>query len=332
MERDTAALTRSQWGALGASVGAALAAYVLAGSLESALVRAFQPTELELTWISDVVLAVAFGVAVYLWRHLRASREILAARERADLVLQTQLAVAADVQRRLLPALPRPGHGLTWAARLHSAGRIGGDFYDIVEQGPARWLLLVADVSGKGIPAAMALGSLRASFRAVAAEHERPADALFRLSALLHEAWEGTPYVTCIMAQVDATARRLVWASAGHPPGLLTGRQGTQLLGPSGPPAGLWPGQRYDERALPLTGGDLCVFLTDGVTEALEDDRRSAVDRVVETVRGVPPAAQAACDAVMALGLRGRGPAGIGDWDDDRTVVVVAFEGTGDPG
>ena len=131
----------------------------------------------------------------------------------------------------LLPALPSPTNGIEWAASLHSAGRIGGDLYDIIALAPGRWLLLVADVSGKGIPAAMAPGSLRASFRALAREHDQPAHVLALLSDIVYEAWTGIPYVTCIVARLDATSNSLTWANAGHAAGIVTRREGIQSPG-----------------------------------------------------------------------------------------------------
>ena len=119
--------------ALVESAAAALCSYVLAAALEAGVIRWLQPTEWELAWVSDLVLAVALGVAVYLWRHLLATRRALAQRERAEIVLQTQLSLAAEIQRRLLPPLPPATNGCEWAAALRPAGKIGGDFYDFVE-------------------------------------------------------------------------------------------------------------------------------------------------------------------------------------------------------
>ena len=215
-----------------------------------------------------------------LWRHLQASRQELAARERADLILETQLSVAADIQRRLLPALPFPADGIEWAASLHSAGRIGGDLDDIVALAPARWLLLVADVSGKGIPAAMALGFLRASFRAVARAHDRPAEVVASLSALVYEAWGGVPYVTCIVARLDATGDSLTWANAGHPSGIVTGQGTPRLLDASGPPVGLLTDATWVDQSVSFEPGDRLVLVTDGVTEALGDGEPSPTDRI----------------------------------------------------
>ena len=318
----------SRWTLLAQSAGAAAVAYLVAGTTETLLIGVLRPTEWELTWISDVIQAVALGVAVYLWRHLQASRQELAARERAALVLSTQLSVAADIQRRLLPDLPAGADGVEWAASLHSAGRIGGDFYDVLELARGRWLLLVADVSGKGIPAAMALGSLRAAFRTVAREHhDRPAQVLAFLSAALYEQWRGDPYVTGIVARIDVSDGSLVCASAGHPPGIIVGRAGVRLLSASGPPAGLLVNVVYAEQSVLLERGDRCVFVTDGVTEALDEGQSSPVEQIVAVATRHPGPAQATCDEVMTAALGGHGPAGVTDWEDDRTVVVVAMRG-----
>lgn len=199
----------------------ALAAYVIAGVAEVGIIQTFQPTELELTWISDVLLAAALGIAVYLWRHLSATRRELALHERHRLVLDTQLAVAAEMQRRLLPVLPPADHGVQWAADLRPAGTIGGDFYDVVALGPGRTLALVADVSGKGVPAAMALSTVRAAFRSIAAGSLDPADVLTQLSAALYEQWRGDPYLTALVVAVDIGAGSVTFANAGHRPASL---------------------------------------------------------------------------------------------------------------
>jgi phosphoserine phosphatase RsbU/P len=302
------------------SAGAAVGGYVLGATFESAVIHWVHPTEWELAWLSDVVLAVALGVAVYLWRHLATTRDQLAEHERAELVLETQLSLAADIQRRLLPPLPPAADGFEWAAELRSAGKIGGDFFDFVEISPGVWFALVADVSGKGIPAAMALGSLRAAFRALARQNFQPVQIVSQLSADLLVEWSGIPYVTCTVLAFDLHARTLTYTNAGHPPGILRGFGRTQYLDRGGPPAGLLPDARFDQEVVRLHNGDICLLVTDGVTEALDSTLRledylasSAPDR----------SAAELCQAVMARALKGCGPACDTEWDDDRTVVVV---------
>jgi serine phosphatase RsbU (regulator of sigma subunit) len=309
--------------ALAESVAAAVCGYIVAASLEAALIRSVRPTEWELAWVSDAALAVALGIAVYLWRHLLTTRRELEERERAELVLQTQLSIAAEIQRRLLPAVPPTDNGFEWAAALRSAGKIGGDFYDFVEIAPRVWIVLVADVSGKGIPAAMALGSLRSAFRALARQSSDPARIVTQLSTVLYEEWLGSPYVTCLVGTFDLTARTLTYTNAGHPPGIVAGRSGIRHLNRGGPPAGLLPDAEFDQELLLLHVGDACLLVTDGVTEALEGD--TPLERDLEASRERHGARSAAelCHAVMARALKGHGPAGDLYWDDDRTVVVV---------
>lgn len=311
-------------GIVAQSVGAALVAYLVAGAAELSLIRTFQPSERELAWVSDVVLAAALGVAVYLWLYLRATRLALLERERAELVLNTQLAIAADLQRRLLPILPVQGGAVDWAAALESAGQIGGDFYDLVSLADGRSLLLVADVSGKGIPAAMALSTLRAAFRAIVRRQSEPAHILTQLSAALHDQWAGTPYFTGVVALVDVARGTLSYANAAHPSAVVVGPSGARFLESLGPPAALLSGCVYHERTVAIGPGDVCVFVSDGVTEALGDSAQDQLENWARTEEVVPGSAADVCHAVMAKALAGRGPDGILDWDDDRTVVVMA--------
>ena len=308
--------------ALVEGVTSALIVYVIAGGSEEALIRILRPTQGELTWISDVVTAGAFGVAVYLWRHLRATRLELSERERDELVLQTQLTLAASMQRRLLPAAPPPDHGFEWAAVQIPAGRIGGDFYDFVEQSPGVWMVLTADVSGKGVPAAMALGLLRSIFRTLAREIVSPGLLVGRLSSALFEEWSGDPYLTCIVARVDTHERKLTSTNAGHPPGIVLRESTCKLLQAGGPPAGLMPGAVYGEDVVELRTGDRCVFVTDGVTEALDTGSEPSISIVASTASGRFPSPRAMADAIMNRSMLGGGPSGIEAWSDDRTVVA----------
>jgi sigma-B regulation protein RsbU (phosphoserine phosphatase) len=305
------------------SVAAASCGYVIAAGLEAALIRFVRPTEWELAWVSDVALAAALGVAVYLWRHLLTTRRELAERERSEIVLETQLSVAADIQRRLLPPLPPADDGCEWAAALQSAGKIGGDFYDFVETAPRVWCVLVADVSGKGIPAAMALGSLRSAFRALARQGAEPADVMTQLSAVVYHEWLGSPYVTCVIAMVDLNACTLTYTNAGHPRGILVGHAGTRYLTEGGLPAGLFPDAQFDQERVPLELGDVCLLVSDGVTEALEGGDPLERDLELLSASGRAASATEMCQAVMARARAGQGPSGVEHWEDDRTVVVV---------
>lgn len=182
--------------------------------------------------------------------------------------------------------------------------------------------MLIADVSGKGIPAAMALGSLRSTFRALAGQQLAPAQILARLSTAFYQDWQGMPYVTCIVAALNLRAHTVVYSNAGHPPGILMGPSGTRHLAWGGPPAGLLADATYDQELLSIHAGDICVLVSDGVTEAL--DGMPLEDSVCISNRHHATATEV-CDRFMTEALAGPGPSGNSEWDDDRTVVVVTL-------
>lgn len=305
----------------------AIAFYAVAGLTEATLIRVLQPSELELDWISDAVLSSALGIAVYLWLHLRATRRALTEHERTELVLQSQLSMAEALQRRLLPPVPGPGDGFEWAALLTPAGKIGGDFFDFFDPAPGVRLTMIADISGKGISAAMALTLLRFTFRHVARDTQSPADLTARMSSALYGEWHGEPYVTCLIARIDLVGRTLTYTNAGHPPGVLVRDRGHHELTEGGPPLGLLPSATYAEEQLDLIEGDVCTLVTDGVTEAFDDSSRPWRTVIADAVRD-GRSARAICSAVMSEAREGRGPRGVDDWTDDRTVVVIALNGS----
>jgi phosphoserine phosphatase RsbU/P len=300
----------------------ALGAFVLAIAFERELVRVLGLDLQQLEWISDVVLAVAFGAATFLWLHLRRTRTALTRLERAQLVLETELTIAADIQRGLLPRPPPARDGWLFAAQLEQAGHIGGDFYDFVDRGSSI-LVLLADVSGKGIPAALVMASSRTLFRLLARETDRPEQLVARLGRALWEEHGGTPYLTCVLARMDLDDGSMFWVNAGHPAALLVGPTEHRVLASTGPPAGILRDPHYDAQVARLAAGDTLVLVTDGITEAIERDGRVA-ERIASTVTRRTGGPQAVCERVMRLARSGRGPRGAGDWQDDRTVVAVA--------
>jgi len=303
----------------------AVLALITALLFERALMRLLDVDVREMEWISDVVLAIAFGSVTFLWLHLRRARAELTRLERARLVLDTELAIASDIQHGLLPPPPPARDGWRFAARLEQAGHIGGDFYDFVDGGRSI-LVLLADVSGKGIPAALVMSSARALFRQIARTTDRPDELLTHLSRALWEEQRGAPYLTGFLARLDLDSRSLSWVNAGHPAGLLVRGTGQRALAATGPPVGLLPDSRYAAEELPVAPGDALLLVTDGVTEALEAGGR-VEERIAWTVaqrRSRGP--QAVCERVMRLAASGRGPVGAGDWSDDRTVVAIIVD------
>ena len=243
------------------------------------------------------MLAVAFGVATFLWLHLRLARTALTRLERAQLVLETELSIAADIQRGLLPPPPPARDGWRFAAQLEQAGHIGGDFYDFVDRGRSL-LVLLADVSGKGIPAALVMASSRTLFRLLARETDRPEQLVARLGRALWEEHGGTPYLTCFLARLDLDDRSLFWVNAGHPAALLVTGTEHRALASTGPPAGILPDPRLRRAGASARGR--------GHARA-GDRRRDRGDRGRRPCRGA-----ARLDGRAAAGRGGRRPSASG--------------------
>jgi serine phosphatase RsbU (regulator of sigma subunit) len=304
------------------AAASAVAAFFVATGAESLYIGLAHADRAALEWISDVVLSLGFGLVAWLWLHLRATQGELARLERAQIVLDTELALAAGIQRNLLPAAPAPCRGLSLAARMEPAGKIGGDFYDFVSPDTDTVVFVLGDISGKGIPAALLMASTRTLFRNLVRETQEPAALATRLSRALHEDNGGSPYATCVMGRFDMRERTLTYVSAGHPAGLVLGPLGRREIESGGPPVGILPSLSYSATDLRLAPGDVGVLVTDGVTEASEGADLEAADLLHEALRALGPSPRPddVCEAIMSLSrARGSAPGG---FPDDRTVLA----------
>jgi hypothetical protein len=312
--------------ALGALAG--LVTFFVGITVEAAIIRAVHGDRARLEWISDVVASAGIMALTYLWLHLRASRMQLVALEREQVVLGEQLRLAAEIQRSSLPEIPPATRGFRWAARMIPAGYVGGDFYDFYRPTVDTTLVVLGDVSGKGIPAALLLSSFKTLLRTIVQDTTDPAAVARRLSAALFEEHEGMPYVTAIVARVESAPRRMTYVNAGHPAAYLLRGIETRTLASVGPPLGLLPGTRYAAAEEELRPGDVGVLVTDGITEAFE----TGPTTVGQTLRGVQDyvlrgrSLMAVCDEVLRAAAAGSGPAGVDGWQDDRTVFIFAVD------
>ena len=318
-------MTKHVWNSV-ASIAASFVTYRCARLADALVVRVVHPPRGEVLFVSDLILASAFGIAIYLWLSLRATRTRLTDLERAHIVLDTQLSLAADIQRHLLPPAQVESNGVRWAGRLEPAHRIGGDFYDFIPS-DTDGLFVVADVSGKGIPAALLQASAHSLFRTLARETIDPAELLTRVSKEIYAENTGVSYVTCLLARVNTATRTVLYANAGHPAGLMVGSSGRRLLSRGGPPAGLFADTTYESEVLPIEPGDLGVIVSDGITEAIEEEGTPAVDILNRTIcdisgRRTP---ERVCDVLMKAAQRSAGPRGVANWQDDKTVLAFAF-------
>jgi sigma-B regulation protein RsbU (phosphoserine phosphatase) len=151
---------------------------------------------------------------------------------------------------------------------------------------------------------------------------------LTRLSREIFAENAGASYLPCVVLRVDIERRTLTYVNAGHPAGVMMGRSGHRLLTRGGPPAGLFPETAYEAEVVSLEPGDLGVIVSDGITEAMEEDGISAADVLDRSVSRIPEprTPERVCDGLMDVAQRSPGPRGVANWQDDKTVFAFLFE------
>lgn len=184
------------------------------------------------------------------------------------------LQIAHEVQQRFnATAASLPGCDV--AGSVCSATLTGGDYFDFVAQPDGCWCIAIGDVSGHGFGAALVMAETRAYVRSYAALEWDVGAILTRVNDALVEDLDGGQYVTLLLVRLDPRNRLIDYASAGHIPCYLLRSSGEigHVMQSTGPPLGLFPGSRFSSSpAIPLEYGETLVLLTDGVTEAANND------------------------------------------------------------
>ena len=215
----------------------------------------------------NAVLGVLVGGALHTYDSMRRQIEAQFRQIRQKEALEREVAIAREVQRELLPRSVPAIRGLELAGVCLPAVGVGGDYYDFLKLSDDRVGLVIADVSGKGIPAALLMAGLQASVRSLALPGAAPCDINRRLNEMLHLSTSDSRYATLFFAFYDPLARQLVYSNAGHHPPLHFGANGMTRLSHGGLPIGLLGDAAYGEGRRELGAGDLVAMFTDGVVE-----------------------------------------------------------------
>lgn len=201
--------------------------------------------------------------------------------------LETQLEVARQVQLELLPPRDPQLSGFDISAYNFPTEEVSGDYYDWVRIYDDQIGIVIADVSGKGVPAALLMAFLRASLRAATHIGYAPQISMTKVNYLLWESIERNQFVTAFYGIFDATNRTLAYSNAGHCPALFMEADGTARFEErGGVPLGMFRDTRYYEFFETIKPGQLLVLYTDGATEAMNSaGEEYGRDRLVEAVR-----------------------------------------------
>src|SRR6266542_1989101 len=201
--------------------------------------------------------------------------------------LETQLEVARQVQLQLLPPRDPQLEGFEISAYNFPTEEVSGDYYDWVRIYDDQIGVVIADVSGKGVPAALLMAFLRASLRAASHIGYAPHISMSKVNYLLWESIERNQFVTAFYGILDATNRTLAYSNAGHNPPLLMDADGkARFEERGGVPLGMFRDSRYYEYFATIEPGQVLVLYTDGVTEATNPSSEDyGRDRLVDAVR-----------------------------------------------
>ncbi len=248
--------------------------------------RAAVSTGNELGMLADLINDMAGGLS-------RAQAELIQ-KERMDHELQ----IAHDLQTMLLPErIPSPkGYGL--AAYYQAALEVSGDYYDIIPLDSDHLAILVADVSGKGVPGLVIMAMLRTVARQLALAGENPKQLLIAAHEILGESIPRGTFITCLCGILDTATHRFDYANAGHcPPVIFGGSRPPRFLEPGGKALGMFPSQVLSDslelRRLRIEAGQGLLIFSDGLTEAMNRERsqlgEQAVLRALEGVAEADP-------------------------------------------
>jgi phosphoserine phosphatase RsbU/P len=189
----------------------------------------------------------------------------------AKMVLQRELDVAAEVQRRLLPQHAMQVPGLEIAALCRPARLVGGDFYDLLNLNAGRFGFTLGDVSGKGFPAAVMMASVHTLLRRlILHDPENPAGVIAELNEAIHDSSTADRYSTLFCGTLNAARDELLYVNAGHiPPMVVRAKDGkADTLDGGSLPVGLLPGTPYSQYRQKISPGDLIACISDGIAEA----------------------------------------------------------------
>ena len=224
-------------------------------------------------------------------RHLTEWREALSSRDRL-VALQNELDVASRMQQSILPTRFPQGPEFQVFGNMEPARNVGGDFFDVLRLENGRIGVGVADVSDKGVPAALFMMSSRTLLKGAAIGNSGPGEVLHEVNDLLHQDNEASMFVTVVYAVYEPSTGELTYASGGHDAPLVVHADGSSTSLPltGGIALGVVPDFPFRQKTVTLSPGDTVVLYTDGVTEAVDGTgEQFGIERLREVFAAAPP-------------------------------------------
>ncbi len=234
---------------------------------------------------------------------------------------------ARRIQRKLLPATMPQLDGWELATSWQPAAGVGGDCFDAISFGPSRLGVSIADVVGKGIPAALLMSNLQAAVRAFATDASQPADLCQQVNRILCGHIAEGRFISFFYCLVDNDEGTLTFANAGHYPPILVRADGSvERLATGGAVLGVFPDGTYEQGQVAIHSGDRLVLYTDGITDACTSETSEedfGEDRLLALV-----VANRTCSAPALQSRLAEAVATFsnGHFQDDATLIVMAAD------
>jgi serine phosphatase RsbU (regulator of sigma subunit) len=219
----------------------------------------------------NLTALAGFTFIVYVIQRYVKQRELLdkAVRKQRDQLLQ-DVELAAQVQRMFLPFRRPSIAGLEIAGTMRPVRGVGGDYYDYIPIDEHTVEIVIADVAGKGVPAALLMSATAAAVQLEAREKRDMLEVVNRLNSAIHSVSDGDRYVTLLLADIDALSRSLRYVNCGHNPALLFHARTGDIVSMNSScfPVGMFDSVTCEINRADLAAGDILVLYTDGITEA----------------------------------------------------------------
>ncbi|HSB33284.1 MAG TPA: PP2C family protein-serine/threonine phosphatase, partial [Nitrospirota bacterium] len=215
----------------------------------------------------DLELFIALsGMAAIALENAKMHRSLM---EKQRLVKDMEF--ARTVQESFLPQKPPEVQSYSFSSHYTPALEVGGDFFDFVRLGKTRTGIVIGDVSGKGVPAALYMAKLGSDMRTLAFTERKPAEALVKLNDLLAERSRRGMFATLLYMELDSASGTLEISNAGHLPPIIKRHDGSlnKLATAGGAPLGMVPGMKFGQETAQLGRGDTVILYTDGIVESM---------------------------------------------------------------
>jgi serine phosphatase RsbU (regulator of sigma subunit)/FixJ family two-component response regulator len=238
---------------------------------------------------------------------------------------EKELGEAREIQQGLLPRTIPQIRGIEISGAWRPALTVSGDYYDVLKFSETKIGICIADVSGKGMPAALLMSNVQAAVKAIAAKEISPATLCEKVNGIISSNLSEDKFITLFYCQIDAESKRLSYTNAGHNRGIIVRRDGQMMsLEQGGTVLGPFPQWVYEQEEVELHSGDRVLLFTDGVTEIRNlDGEEFGEERLIDLLirnRGLP--ANQLQQTIMLALAKFSGES----FHDDATLIVASVE------